>query len=164
MAPMATAQPLMSGATITLRPRYQRLAWLLWILVSIAAAVAGALLAWRIRTLFVRGPESLGELLRYLATIAAAVILSGAQWAFLRRYRLDVYWWVPATVAASLVDAVVVIPSVLGLFVTPAAAGPMSQNTAIAAGAAALAAAGVVALAAPARAPRPSGGRFGGGS
>ena len=142
MAPMATSEPQVSSPFVIVRPPDQWLAGLLWLLVSVAGGLVGALLAWRIRALVDRGPESIGDLLRYLATIAAAVILSGAQWIFLRRYHLEVYWWVPASVAASLVDALVVIPSVLGFFVTPAATGPVGQNVAIVAGALALAAAG----------------------
>jgi len=145
MAPMATSEPQVSSPLVIVRPPDQWLAGLLWLLVSVAGGLVGALLAWRIRALVDRGPGSIGDLLRYLATIAAAVILSGAQWVFLRRYRLEVYWWVPASVAASLVDALVVIPSVLGFFVTPGATGPVSQNVAIVTGALALAAAGAVA-------------------
>jgi uncharacterized protein (DUF1501 family) len=58
-----------------------------------------------------------------------------------RRYRFELDWWVPATVAASLLDAVVVIPSVLHL---ADGTGVISPATAMIAGASALAAAGLV--------------------
>src|SRR5438309_12076073 len=114
MAPMATSEPQVSSPFVIVRPPDQWLAGLLWLLVSVAGGLVGALLAWRIRALVDRGPESIGDLLRSLATIAAAVILSGAQWIFLRRYRPELYWWVPASVAARRVDALVVLAWVLG--------------------------------------------------
>ena len=89
-------------------------AWLLWIIVSVIGGVLGALVAWRVRALLtVPAPTFVVDLLRYLATILSAAIAAGAQWFLLRRYRLDVYWWVPATVLAVLLTAIIVIPSVL---------------------------------------------------
>src|SRR5439155_1386958 len=102
MAPMATSEPQVSSPLVIVRPPDQWQAGLLWLLVSVAGGLVGALLAWRILALVNRGPESIGDVLRHLATIAAAVILLGAQWTFLRRYRLEAVWMVPATVAAIL--------------------------------------------------------------
>jgi len=124
--------------------RSNRLAWILWILVSVLAAVAGALVAWRIRVLILRGPAFTGDLLRDLGTVVEVLIFSGAQWLLLRRYRLDVYWWVPASVSAGLVNAIIVIPNMLRILVAPASSGPDSLATAVLSSAAALATAGLV--------------------
>jgi hypothetical protein len=108
-------------------------------------AVAAALAAWRVRTLFIGGPEFLGRILGYAATVVAALVISGAQWLLLRRYRFPVDWWVPATVTASLLGAVVLIPNVLRA-VLGQASGPGGPNlsSAVMAGGAALAGAGLL--------------------
>ena len=85
---------------------------------------------------------------------------AGAQWFVLRRYRLEVYWWIPASVAARLAAVMVVIPSVLGLFVPPTGTGPITLATAVISGAAALAAAGLVVGTAQAFVLRESGGNI----
>lgn len=120
-----------------------QLAWALWIAVSVLAAILGAIVAAQVRALAVR-PDAVGTRLPYVATIVDALIVSGAQWLLLRRYRLDVYWWVPATVMADLIAAIVVIPSVLDLFVRRGATSPIIPTTAMVSGAVALAAAGFV--------------------
>jgi hypothetical protein len=118
-------------------------AWLLWIVVSVIGGVLGGLVAWRVRALLsVPAPIFVVDLLRYLATILSAAIVAGAQWLLLRRYRLDVYWWVPATVIAVLLTAIIVIPSVLRHAVDPLAA--VHPRDTVIAGGAALAAAGLV--------------------
>ena len=118
-------------------------AWLLWIVVSVIGGVLGGLVAWRVRALLsVPAPSFVVDLLRYLATILSAAIVAGAQWLLLRRYRLDVYWWVPATVIAVLLTAIIVIPSVLRHAVDPLAA--VHPGDTVIAGGAALAAAGLV--------------------
>jgi hypothetical protein len=127
---------------VTIRGGGQRLIGVLWIAVSILGAILGALAAWQIRSLFDHGPASLGQDLAYVATVVNVLIASGAQWLLLRHYRLEVEWWVPATVTADLIAAIVVIPTVLGLFVP--IAGLISQTIAMVSGAAALAAAGFV--------------------
>jgi len=118
-------------------------AWALWVVVSVIGGVLGALVAWRVRELLtVPAPAFVGDVLRYIATIVSAAIAAGAQWLLLRRYRLDVYWWVPATVTAALLTAIVVIPSVLRLAADPVAS--VHPSDPVIAGGAALAAAGLV--------------------
>jgi len=116
-----------------------------WIAVSMVGAVAAALAAWRVRTLIIGGPEFLGRNLGYVAKVVEAMVISGAQWLLLRRYRLPVDWWVPTTVTANLLTAVVVIPNVLGAILGKAG-GPGGPNMSIAviAGGAALASAGLL--------------------
>ncbi len=160
MASMALPEPSMSGPPITIGRKSQRLAWALWIAVTVMWAVVGALAAWQVRELAVAGPASLADAFRYVATVLDAVVAAGAQWYVLRRYRLEVYWWVPATVTARLIAAIVVIPSVLGLFVPAAGNGPITLATAVTSGAAALAAAGLVVGTAQALVLRGSGGNI----
>ena len=118
-------------------------AWASWVVVSVIGGVLGALVAWRVRALLtVPAPAFVGDVLRYIATIVSATIAAGAQWLLLRRYRLDVYWWVPATVIAELLTAIVVIPSVLRHAVDPLAS--VERSDPVIAGGAALAAAGLV--------------------
>src|SRR3989442_12276740 len=150
----------MSGPPITIGRKSQRLAWARWIAVTVIGAVVGALAAWQVGELAVSGPASLVDAVRYVATVLDAVVAAGGKWYVLRRYRLDVYWWVPATVTARLAAAIVVIPSVLGLFVPPAGNGPITLATAVTSGAAALAAAGLVIGTAQALVLRGSGGNI----
>src|SRR5438094_9936422 len=79
----------------------------------------------------------------YLATVVNALIFSGGQWFVLQRYKLDAYWWVPATVAANLLTAIIVIPTILNLFVPPSGT-VISHGMATLSCGAALAAAGLV--------------------
>ena len=143
MAAMAMPEQAMSPPVVEQRGGGRRLAWALWIVVSVLAVVVGAIVAAQVRAL-ATAPDAVGSGLPYVATIVDALIVSGAQWLLLRRYRLDVYWWVPATVTADLIAATVVIPSVLELFVPRGATNPIIPATAMLSGAAALAAAGFV--------------------
>jgi hypothetical protein len=133
----------MSQDVVQQRGDGRQLAWALWIVVSVIAAVIGAVVAAQVRALATT-PDAVGTRLPYVATIVDALIVSGAQWLLLRRYRLDVYWWVPATVMADLIAAIVVIPSVLDLFVPRGTTIPIFPTTAMVSGAVALAVAGFV--------------------
>ena len=118
--------------------------------------VLGALVAWRVRALITfSAPALVVDALRYIATIASAAVTAGAQWILLRRYRLDVFWWVPATVIAALLTAIVVIPSVLSHAGDPLG-GAVHPSDPLIAGGAALAAAGLVIGTAQAMVLRPS--------
>jgi hypothetical protein len=139
---MAT-QPAMSGPAIASVPRRPRRAWLAWILFSVVGAILGALAAWQLRSLIQAGPSILGQDLAYAATALSVLIASGFQWFLLRRWRLDAYWWVPATVGANLVTVTFVVPPVFNLFYAQAAnTAPM--GIVILGAAAALAASGLV--------------------
>jgi hypothetical protein len=159
MAAMARPDQAMRRPIVEVRGRNQRLAWALWIIVTVIGAVVGALAAWQVRRLALDGSVSLVEALRYVATILDAGVAAGAQWYVLRRYHLEVYWWVPATVSARLVVVIIVIPSVIGLFVRPGGTD-ITLSTAVISGAAALAAAGLVVGAAQAVVLRNSGGNI----
>jgi hypothetical protein len=143
MTAMATPGQAMRRPIVEVGGPNQRLAWALWIIVTVIAAVVGALAAWQLRRLALNGSPSLLDALRYFAIVLDAVVASGAQWYLLRRYRLEVYWWVPATVSARLVAMIVVIPTVIGLFV-PRGGTNITLTTAVISGAAALAAVGFV--------------------
>ena len=115
MAAMAAPEQAMSAAVVGVRGPDRRLAWALWIIVSTLGAGLGAIPAWEIRSLVLGGPVSVQQLVVYAATVLSALILAGAQWLVLRRYRLDVLWWVPATVGANLLAVTIVVPAVVGL-------------------------------------------------
>jgi drug/metabolite transporter (DMT)-like permease len=157
---MAMPAPAVSLPVVVTRGDSQRLAWVLWILISILGAVLGAIAAWQLRSLVQRGPATLGQDLAYVATVASALLASGCQWLLLRRYKLDVAWWVPAAVVGNLLNAMVVVPSVLRLFVGVAQVGPTSMQTAVVAGAVALGVAGLVVGAAEALVLRGFAGNF----
>jgi hypothetical protein len=159
MTAMATPGQAMRRPIVEVRGPNQRLAWALWVIVTVIGAVVGALAAWQLRRLALNGSPSVLDALRYVATVLDAVVASGAQWYLLRRYRLKVYWWVPATVSARLVAMIVVIPTVIGLFVRPGGTD-ITLTTAVISGAAALAAVGFVVGAAQSVVLRSSGGNI----
>jgi hypothetical protein len=138
---MGTPEQAMHRPVVEVHGPSQRMAWVLWIIVSVLGAVAGALVAWQVRSFFVAGQAFSSQSARYAATVVEALILGGAQWLVLRRYRLVLEWWVPVSVAANLLAVIVVIPSVLRVF---EGSDAISSATAMIAGASALAAAGLV--------------------
>lgn len=141
MAAMGAAEQPMQRQVFEVRRPSQRMAWALWIVVSVIGGVLAALAAWQIRTVFIQGPAYIRQDARYVGTVIEALILGGAQWLILRRYRLQVDWWVPVLVAADLLNVMVVIPSMLRLI---DGAGVISPGTAMIGGASASAAAGLV--------------------
>jgi hypothetical protein len=156
MAAMALPEKAIVQPAVTGR----RSAWrasLLWIAVSVVGAVVAALAGWQIRTQLTSGGASLSQGLAYAATVVSAVIASGSQWLVLRRFRLDVYWWVPATVVANLINAIIVFPSILNHFI-PAPGSVVASEIAILGGALALAAGGLVVGVAQGLVLRPSSG------
>jgi hypothetical protein len=159
MTAMGTPEQAMHAPVVEVRRTGQRMAWALWIAVTVIGAVVGALAAWQIRQLALSGSPSLLDATRYIANVLEAVIAAGAQWYLLRRYRLEVYWWVPATISARLVAIIVVIPSVIGIFVRPGGSD-ITLTTAVISGGAALAAAGFVVGAAQALVLRTSAGNI----
>jgi len=138
MAAMVSPEPA-AVHSITVGPARRQPVAPFWIAVSVIAAVVGSLAAWQIRSL---GQASGGQEFAFLATIVSAIIASGGQWLLLRRGRLDVYWWVPATVAADLIAAVVIAPSMLNLLISRSTVP--SAGTAIFVGAIVLGASGLV--------------------
>lgn len=121
--------PMASGA--------QRWAWAWWIPITVIGAVVGSVAAFQVRSL-PAGPYWAGRDLGYVATVVDVIILSGAQWFLLRQYRLRVDWWVPATVTAGLLSAIVLIPTVLNGFGPATNAGTVLLSSAAALGAAGL--------------------------
>ena len=138
---MGTPEQAMHRPVVEVRGPGQRMAWALWIIVSVIGAVVAALSEWQVRTFLGSGPAITSHNALYASTVVEALIASGAQWLVLRYYRLQLQWWVPVSVAANLLNAIVVIRTVLRL---AEGAGMITPPEAIIAGAAALAAAGVV--------------------
>ncbi len=161
MGPMAMPKPAMISPIVSVRRRHAGAAWLPWIVFSTVGAVGGALVAWQIRSLIQGGSGVVQQDLVYLATVISVMISSGVQWLVLRRYRLDAFWWVPATVAANLVTATFVVPAVFNLLFLPSLSSPASSMlAAMLAGATALAASGLVVGAAQSFVLRASGGNI----
>jgi len=138
---MGTPEQAMHLPAVELRGPSHRMAWALWIIASVIGGVLAALVAWQIRTFFIRGPDFIRQDARYAATVVEALIFGGAQWLVWRRYRFELDWWVPVSVAANLLNAIVVIPTVLRF---AEGTGVISPPAAMIAGGSALAAAGLV--------------------
>ena len=143
MAAMATPERAMTTGAVAIGQHHDRTVAPLWIVVTVVAAVLGALAGWQIRSLFQRPiPAALGQDLAYLATLVSVLIASGAQWLLFRRWRHDAFWWVPATVGASLLTAAIIVPTVLNVFTTPLGFPTLSQSIIV--GTVALGASGLV--------------------
>jgi hypothetical protein len=155
MAEMALQNPAVERPPVSGRRRGPWVPTLLWIAVSCVGAIVGAVVGWQIRTRISGGAAS--QDLTYAATVVSAVITGGSQWLVLRRYRLDVFWWVPATVGASLLNGIIVLPTVLNHFI-PAPSSSVASEIVILGGALALAAGGLVVGLAQALVLRPSSG------
>src|SRR5438876_11003597 len=137
MAAMATPEQAIRPVA-EVRGSNRRLAWAVWIVGTVVGAAMGALAAWQVRTLATQLDVA------YAATVVSVLISSGVQWFLFRRYRVDAYWWVPAPVAARVITAIVVIPTVLNVFAPPSG-DLISPGTAMVGSAAALATAGLAA-------------------
>jgi hypothetical protein len=144
MAAMAARMQRVGSLLTTPGAGRPSLVWAWWVPVSVLGAVAGSLLAWQIRAFggSTNSAEGL-EALRYVGTIAGGMLGAGAQWWLLQRNRLDVYWWVPATVAAALFSDLFLIPWTLHLLVPYGSPIP-STGIAVLASAVALGAAGML--------------------
>jgi hypothetical protein len=131
----------------------------MWIAVSVVGAALGALAAWQIRSIW-QPPASaaFSQDLAYFATLVSVILASGAQWLLFRRWRWDAFWWVPATVGASLVSVAFVVPAVVNALV--ATSGSSSTGRAVLVGAIALGASGLLIGAAQALVLRGSAGDF----
>src|SRR5437879_8158586 len=120
---MATAQPSMSPV-ITAGHHGPRLTWLLWIGVTVLGAVIASLLAWRLRSL---NPHSLSaqQFVAFIVAVETALLISAGQWLMLRRYKLDAYWWIPASVGADVVAAFIIVPPIVSLALAAGSTPPI---------------------------------------
>ncbi len=143
MAAMATPARAMRPQFVEVHGPNQRLAWAVWIIASIVGAGIGAALAWEMRSLVLQSPVAEQGLVGSAATLLSAFILAGGQWLVLRHYRVDAFWWVPATMAANLVAAAIVVPGVINLALGRGVS-PLNPNSAVVFGAVALATGGLV--------------------
>jgi hypothetical protein len=144
MPPMAMQAPSPSVPAITIHERSRRLAWALWIIASIGASILGALAAWQIQSLDRTRSQSSQELFSFATAVVSALILSGGQWLVLRHYRLDAYWWIPVTVAASVAEALLLGPAVMSLAVGTGILRAASADTLLSYTVVALATSGLV--------------------
>jgi hypothetical protein len=159
MTAMGTPEQAMRAPVVEVRGPNQRLAWALWIVVSILGAAIGAIVAWEIRSPFLLSPAPEQGLVGSAATLVSALILAGGQWLVLRHYRFDAFWWVPATIAGNLVAAAIVVPGVINLALGRGVS-PVNANSALVFGAFALATGGLVVGTAQALVLRTTAGNF----
>jgi hypothetical protein len=143
MAAMGTPEPAMHRPVVEIRGPNQRMAWAVWIVVSILGAAIGAIVAWEMQSRVLLGPAPVQGLVGSSATLLSAFILAGGQWLVLRHYRFDAFWWVPATIAGNFVAAAIVVPGVINLALGRGVS-PVNANSAIVFGAVALATGGLV--------------------
>jgi hypothetical protein len=141
MAAMGTPEQALHRPVVEIRGPSQPLAWALWIAGTVVGAAIAALVGWQVREIMASVPAFDAHSARYAATVVQSLVAAGAQWLVWRHYRFELDWWVPATVAANLLNAVVVIPSVLHL---ADGTGVISLTTAMISGGSALATAGLV--------------------
>jgi hypothetical protein len=145
MAAMAIAQPSSSEPVVRNTPRQPPFAWLVWIGVSVVGTAVGAIVAWQVRSLWQQpAASSMLQDVAYAATLASALIAGGAQWLFFRTFRIEADWWAPATAAANLLNAAIVVPVALRLVLPSTLTSAPSKSMALLAGAVALGAAGLV--------------------
>ena len=115
---MALSQPAPTQSTLVIGRVGHRRAWLLWISVTVVAALLAAMITWQIRRPFDFSQSSdTQQWLTFVATVVGGLIIAGGQWLVLRRYRIDAYWWIPATITAGVVATLIVVPQVIGLAV-----------------------------------------------
>ena len=143
MTAMSTPEQAMRTPVVEVRRTGQRMAWALWIVVSIVGAAIGAIVAWEMQSLVVQGAAAEQRLVGSAATLLSALILAGGQWLVLRHYRFDAFWWVPATIAGNFVAAAIVVPGVINLALGRGVS-PVNANSAVVFGAVALATGGFV--------------------
>jgi hypothetical protein len=155
---MATAQPSMSPV-ITVGQRGRRLAWLLWICVTILGAVIASLAAWRLRLL---DPHSVSaqQLVGFIVAVETELLISAGQWLVLRRYRMKADWWIPASVLANVAAALIIVPLIVSLAIATGGIRPISVDGGLSFGILSAAASGLVVATAQALALRGSAGKL----
>jgi hypothetical protein len=159
MTAMGTTQQAMRSPMVEAHGTNRRMAWALWIVVSILGAAIGAIVAWAMQSLVALGAPPEQRLVGSAATLLSAFILAGGQWLVLRRYRFDAFWWVPATIAGNFLAAAIVVPVVINLAL-PRGVSPVSANSAVVFGAVALGTGGLVVGTAQALVLRATAGNF----
>src|SRR2546429_1949929 len=120
---MAVSQPSMSPL-ITIRRRGGWKVSFLWVGVTVVGAVLASLVAWRLRSL---NPHSVSaqQLVAYIVAVQTELLISAGQWLVLRRFKVEAYWWIPASLAADVVAAVIIPPPVLNPALFPGADCPL---------------------------------------
>jgi hypothetical protein len=113
---MAISEPSMSPV-ITVRRRGRRLAWMLWISVTVLGAVITSLVAWQLRSHAPSNSVSSQQIVGVIVAVETQLIISTGQWLVLRHYKMPAHWWIPASVAANVIAGLIVLPPLIGLAV-----------------------------------------------
>lgn len=132
MSAVAVPKPSMSPL-ITIGRRRDRLPWLLWIGITVLAAVIASLVAWQLRSLMPRGSVSVQQLIGFIVAVETELVISTGQWLVLRHYKVEAYWWIPASVAANVLAAVIIVPPLIALALARGI-HPLTAGGALAAG------------------------------
>jgi hypothetical protein len=140
---MATAEPSTSPVITISRPG-RRLAWLLWICVTILGAVIASMVAWWLRSLYPRGPISVQELVAFIIAIETELLIATGQWLVLRRYQVPARWWIPASVAANVAAAFIIVPPIIGVAVAMGGIRPITVDGGLSYGMLSAVASGIV--------------------
>src|SRR2546423_1915510 len=56
------------------------------------------------------------------------LLISAGQWLVLRRYKVEAYWWIPASLAADVVAAFIIAPPIISLALATGAIRPISVD------------------------------------
>jgi len=155
---MAVPEPLMSPV-ITIGRRGRPPAWLLWICVTILGAVLASLVAWRLRS---ADPHSASaqQVVAFIVAVETELLISAGQWLVLRRYRMEADWWIPASVAANVAAAFIIVPPIISLAIATGAIRPISVDGGLSFGILSAAASGLVIATAQALVLRGSAGKL----
>lgn len=123
---MAAAQPPISPV-ISIGQRGRRLAWLLWICVTVLGAVIASLIAWQLRSM---NPHSVSaqQLVAFIVAVETELLISTGQWLVLRRYRVEADWWIPASVVANVAAAFIVAPTIISLAIATGGLRPVTTD------------------------------------
>src|SRR2546430_8909149 len=123
---VAVSQPSMSPL-ITIRRRGGWQVSLLWVGVTVVGAVLASLVAWRLRSL---NPHSVSaqQLVAYIVAVETELLISAGQWLVLRRFKVEAYWWIPASLAADVVAPFIIAPPILSPAPAPRTIPPLSDD------------------------------------
>ena len=121
-----------------------RLIWLAWIAVTVVGAVLSSQAGWQLQWIERGGSIESQQVVIFLSAIIGGLIIGGGQWLVLRRYKVDAYWWIPASVMGNVVAALLIVPAVTSLALRAGIVLPLNQGGALAFGIVSLATAGFV--------------------
>jgi hypothetical protein len=116
MPAMAIPQPETALPAIAADRRDHRSAWIFWIAATTVGAMLAAGIGGQMHTIR-PSSASFQQLAAFASAVLYGLIVAGGQWLVLRRFKLELDWWVPATIAANVAVELIVLPAVITLAV-----------------------------------------------